>query len=44
MFPRSHRYVGVTTGFSTKKRKGPYKNPQIIPKVYGLAKYGLLDL
>ena len=36
-------YVGDTTGFSIKKRKGPYKKPNIIPKVYGLAKYGLLD-
>jgi len=37
------RLVGDTTGFSIKKSKGPYKKPQIIPKVYGLAKYGQLD-
>ena len=36
-------YVGDTTGFSIKKRKGPYKKPHIIPKVYGLSKYGPLD-
>jgi hypothetical protein len=29
--------------FSIKKRNGPYKKPQIIPKVYGPAKYGPLD-
>jgi hypothetical protein len=27
-----------------KRGQGHIKKPQIIPKVYGLAKYGLLDL
>jgi len=33
----------VYHSFSIKKRQGPHKKPQIIPKVYGLAKDDPLD-